>query len=59
MGVGMPYRLLSGWYDEFLIGVSMFFVVFEGGIRLKPWLGWGVVVLVVSCKFFQYTCEAN
>ena len=28
MGVGMLYGLLSGWYGEFLIGVSMLFVVF-------------------------------
>ena len=56
MVVGMRYGLLSGWYGEFLIGVSMLFVVFEGGILLEPWLGWEVVVLVLSCKFFQYTC---
>ena len=28
MGVGMRYGLLSGWYGGFLIGTSMFFVVF-------------------------------
>ena len=48
MDVGMRYGLLSGWCGEFLVGVSMFIVVFSGGILLGLWLGWGAVVLVGS-----------